>query len=239
MAFLEVDHGEERWGGGLDGRELFHSRHGIEDEHAAPAEEPDVVVEGIFVTAVELQLFGPVHFVGAFVVAGWSGPADELDTSEALFFAFLAGFGGGFLHFFEELGVVDFFGVVVFDVAVFVVGEDDGPSGSAGGADVGGDEHAEGFCAWGISPNFREHDFGVGGVEEAEAIGEVDFSDPALEGDLAVLVLETLGNFLEIGAKGGLIGGGSFGGIFGEERGKDREKNEEEAWDFHGDDGGG
>ena len=87
------------------------------------AQEHDIVVEGGLVTALELDLFGPVQSLVDRIVMGLGGPVEQVHGFVAQLGAVFVAVFGFLLELLEQLVVIVVGGIVVFDVAV--IGEED------------------------------------------------------------------------------------------------------------------
>ena len=107
----------------MHGGELVHGCDGVEHQHAAAAQDADVVVERVDRFRAEAEVFRPVELVRRGVVARRLGPADERDLGIPLAAPLLVRLRDPALHLPEQVVVVDRRGVVVLHEAVFVIGD--------------------------------------------------------------------------------------------------------------------
>ena len=157
----------------------------------------------VFRAVAELEFLRPIHLFRGGIVARRRGPADEFDRGVALLLALGAARLGPGAHFLEQVVVVDFGGVVVFHVALFLVADDDGPRILRDDGDVGGDEHSERFRARGrVAPDAFEDGRGVVGAEVAKRGRELEFREVAAERDLAFAIFQRSGELLDFGERG-------------------------------------
>src|SRR5205085_9473025 len=107
---------------------LGHPGDRIEDQDSAAAQDTQVIIEGVLLFALaELEFFGPIEFMRLLLIPRRSRPTDQLNGRVALLYSFSAGLMGPLLHLFEQLGVVDFFRVIIFDITVFLIIDDHTP----------------------------------------------------------------------------------------------------------------
>ena len=178
-----------------DGRQLPHGRDGIQDEYAAPAEDPDVVIEGMFGRIAEREFLCPIELVRLRIVGRRLCPSDELDGGKAGLLPLVVVLRGTLAHLLQQRSVVNRSCIIVVDVAVLVEGDDDAPAFARERAESGRNEHAQHRIGGirRISPRFRQQTPAAFLTDEAERLGQTDGRDASRQRDVSRLVPDRAG----------------------------------------------